>query len=85
MRQKLTFFNDLPIGAVAAYGDTRFVKFADADRYKNLHDHMPNALNLDNSHYLSVCGEATCTLIKVPKDAMSKYTLDEWISKITSL
>lgn len=54
MKQKLTFFNDLLIGAVAAHGDTRFVKFADAGRYKNLHDQMPNALNLDNSHYLSV-------------------------------
>ena len=78
-KSKVTF-NGLAIGTIAYFHNTEFVKIKDAEVDKIAPCQYPNAVNLDNGHYIVISYNAECEVIKTPKDYPPRdlfYDLEE--------
>ena len=61
-------FNELPVGCTAKFHGVEFVKIKDADTHKVPCEQYPDAVDLDNGHYIVISAVADCTLLKDPSD-----------------
>ena len=61
-------FNALPAGSIAEFGICKFVKICDAQINTPTRMQSPDAVDLDDFHYIVIAADAVCEVLKTPQD-----------------